>query len=135
MTGKAEPPALAEARPAEELSRSKAPAATGTPAVTRPPRPSAQTPTDPAAGSQTPVRSPARPFALQVGAFSTETNAGKLRSAFAAQGYSVEIIKRARDGRTLYLVWVGRYGTEEEARTHIAEIRKQQSVTPIVVTR
>lgn len=77
----------------------------------------------------------AREFALQVGAFSTEPNADKLRKLFAGLGYPVEVIRRAQEGRTIYLVWVGRYGSEEEARSHIPGIRQQQSITPMVVKR
>ncbi|HEX9007099.1 MAG TPA: SPOR domain-containing protein [Bacteroidota bacterium] len=136
VTGKAEPSPLAEARPPEDsgAGRSEPPPAGTTRAVAKPPRVSVQTPSEPAPKPRTTAPAPARPFALQVGAFSAEANAGKLRRLFAGQGYSVEIIKRARAGSPLYLVWVGRYGTEEEARAHIAEISKKGSITPIVVT-
>ena len=76
-----------------------------------------------------------RPFALQVGAFSSEENAAKIKSRFAGAGYPVEIIRRSRGSRTMYLVWVGRYSSEEEARAQIPRIRQQQNVSPMVVSR
>ncbi len=135
VTGRPEP-TVAEARPPEEASsgRSEPPSKGAATAVTKPPRPSVQTPVEPSPKPRTTAPAMARPFALQVGAFSAEANAGKLRRLFASQGYSVEIIKRAREGSPLYLVWVGKYSTEDEARAHIAEITKKASVTPIVVT-
>ena len=53
----------------------------------------------------------------------------------AGAGYPVEIIRRSRGSRTMYLVWVGRYSSEEEARAQIPRIRQQQNVSPMVVSR
>jgi len=35
----------------------------------------------------------------------------------------------------MYLVWVGRYSSEEEARSQAARIRQQQNIPAIVVAR
>jgi cell division septation protein DedD len=74
-------------------------------------------------------------FALQVGAFGLQSNAQTLRERFEASGYTVEMISKVRDTRSLFLVWVGSYGTYEEARTAGQDVKRKMGVDPIVVSR
>ena len=74
-------------------------------------------------------------YSLQVGAFASEANADRLRSAVQALGYSVEVVPRPRADKIMYHVWVGSFATEAEARAAAAELRTKHSMDAILVTR
>jgi cell division septation protein DedD len=74
-------------------------------------------------------------FALQTGAYGAQANAEKQRTFFANLGYSVEMITKVRDTKTLFVVLVGNYGSYEEARAKGAEIKKKYKVETMVVQR
>src|SRR6185369_13203468 len=80
------------------------------------------TPTAPAKPTQ---RTPAAnqnhraAFSLQVGAFSTMENAGKLKHRFEELGYPVEISNKVMERKTLYVVWVGAFDTADQARAEV----------------
>jgi len=99
----------------------------------------------------TPVETPASPstepvavrsdtggaagFVLQVGAFGVQQNAQTLKDRFEAYGYPVEMISRVKDTKSLFLVWVGNYRTQEEARAAGQEVRRKMGVDAIVIPR
>ncbi len=91
--------------------------------------------TPPAAKETTPRTSPSTGYALQLGAFASETNADRLRRAVEALGYRVEIVPRPHADKIIYHVWVGNYQTEAEARAAAAELRTRHSMDAILVTR
>lgn len=74
-------------------------------------------------------------FALQVGAYSTQVNAEKQRKFFADLGYSVELITKVRDTKTLFVVLLGSFATADEAKAQAAEIKKRYKTNSMVVTR
>ena len=74
-------------------------------------------------------------FALQVGAFGLQRNAQVLKERCEAFGYQVEMISKVKDTRSLFLVWVGSYGTYEEARAAGQEVKRKMGVDAIVVSR
>ncbi len=74
-------------------------------------------------------------FALQVGAFGLQSNAQTLKERCEAFGYQVEMISKVKDTRSLFLVWVGSYGTYEEARAAGQEVKRKIGVDAIVVSR
>lgn len=74
-------------------------------------------------------------YFLQVGAFTVQANAERQKSVFEELNYPVEIISRTKDGRSLFLVLVGQYGTYEEAKAASAEIRRNHGVESIVIAR
>lgn len=74
-------------------------------------------------------------WVLQVGAYTLQANAEKQKEFFESLGYSVELISRVKDTRTLFLVLVGDYHTSEEARNAAAEIKRKHSVDSIVIAR
>jgi tetratricopeptide (TPR) repeat protein len=55
-------------------------------------------------------------FTLQIGSFSKANNALKLREDIKGIGLPLEIVEHESGGRTYYLVLVGSFRTEEEAR-------------------
>lgn len=74
-------------------------------------------------------------FALQVGAYSSRENADKQKFFFEDQGFPVEVINRVRDGRGLFLVFVGNYLTYEDAKVKSVDIRNTYGVDSFVVSR
>lgn len=74
-------------------------------------------------------------FTLQVGAYSTQVNADKQKLFFEDLGYPVEVISKAKDGRTLFTVNVGNFATYDEAKAKSAALKKQYNVDSFVVTR
>lgn len=74
-------------------------------------------------------------FSLQTGAYGAQANAEKQRKFFASLGYSVEMITKVRDTKTLFVVLVGNFGSYEEARAQGAEIKKKYNVETMVVQR
>ncbi len=74
-------------------------------------------------------------FTLQVGAFSTQVNAEKQKLFFEDLNMPVEVINRVKDGRSLYIVLVGRFKTADDARAQGAEIKKNYNMESMVVTR
>lgn len=68
-------------------------------------------------------------YAVQVGAFSLQENADKLVSRLKSKGIDAVIYDNLIDGkRLLYLVWVGRFDSAEDA---IREIRRIEDLTGI----
>ena len=74
-------------------------------------------------------------YTLQVGAFSTVTNAEKQKSFFEDLGYTVEITNKVRNGRSLYLVWAGNYKTAEEAKRAGREVKAKYKIDSIAIER
>lgn len=63
-------------------------------------------------------------YTLQVGAFQHINNALKQREFFEKYGIPVEIREKNINGKTLYLVWVGSFETEIEARSYGNSLKK-----------
>ncbi len=108
----------------------------------------APTPTAPAVVPTTPAlppttdtvasqadQQPQARWVLQVGAFTLQENAGKLKSFFEGLGYPVEIISKVKDSKTLILVLIGNYATAEAARSAAAELKRKHGVDGIVMSR
>jgi len=86
----------------------------------------------PAAGDA-PASAPAH-FTLQVGAYTTQANAEKQKAFFEERGYTVEMISRVKENKSLYLVLVGTYPSAEEAKAQGAEIKAKFHIDSIVTT-
>jgi cell division septation protein DedD len=76
-----------------------------------------------------------RPYAVQVGAFSTAAKAEKQKSFFEDRGYTVEVTNKIRAGKSFYLVWVGTFGSVEEARATVQEIKKKYKIDSMIVEK
>jgi septal ring-binding cell division protein DamX len=74
-------------------------------------------------------------FTLQVGAYTTQANAEKQKSFFEERGYTVDMISRVKENRSLFLVLVGRYPSADDAKAKGAEIRAKFHIDSIVTTR
>jgi len=74
-------------------------------------------------------------FALQVGAYTAQTNAERQRKFFEDLGYPVEVMSKIKDARSLYIVLVGSYATYEEAKSRSAEIKQRYSIDSFVISR
>jgi len=67
-------------------------------------------------------------YAIQVGAFSKRANALNLQTQLSADGYQVEVVKKAGRRRILYLVWVGNYHSRQEAQGQAQILEKQRGL-------
>jgi cell division protein FtsN len=74
-------------------------------------------------------------YTIQVGAFSTSSNADKQKTYFEELGYQVVITNKVKSGKSLFLVWVGAYPTAEDAVKASYEIKKKYNIESIVVQR
>jgi cell division septation protein DedD len=74
-------------------------------------------------------------FTVQAGAYATNANADKQRRYFDDLGYKVEIVNKVRNGKNLFLVWVGSFGTMEEAREIVREIKSKYRIESMIVER
>jgi len=66
-------------------------------------------------------------YAIQVGAFSDQTNAAKYAAKFSSQGYPTEINPSQKSGKTLYRVWVGNFKTRALAQKDRDKLEKEES--------
>jgi hypothetical protein len=75
-------------------------------------------------------------YAVQVGAFAVPGNARRLQEEFSREGYDVTVHENFLDGKNLlYLVWVGKYATMEEALAVRRAIQSQHHIDGILRTR
>jgi cell division septation protein DedD len=88
-----------------------------------------------AAQPQAPASVTPTGFVLQTGAFSTQANAEKQKAFFVGLGYSVELITKVRDTKTLYVVLVGSFTSYDAAKAKAVEIKKQHKIDCMVVSR
>lgn len=125
-------PHLREKQAQPEVTESKETTAVVSPpvVVAEPPEPARKEPTP---RIQPPESS--GQYAIQVGAFSSPENASRLKAYFEQLGYPVEVQNKVRGGRSLHLVWVGRFGTADEARRFAAEVRSKHKIESIVISR
>lgn len=82
--------------------------------------------------SPPPASAPLR-YAVQVGAFSIQSNALLNKAFFEGEGFPVQLSTKKKNGTVLYLVWVGFYDTEEKARGVSETLKKKYDVKPTLV--
>ena len=75
------------------------------------------------------------PYTVQIGAYSTVANAGKQKKYFDDLGYKVEVVNKIRNGRSLFLVWVGSFKSVDEARQMVREIKLKYKIESMIVER
>jgi cell division septation protein DedD len=85
--------------------------------------------------AQKPISESNKFFTVQAGAYSTNANAAKQKKYFDDLGYKVEIVNKVRNGKNLFLVWVGSFGTMEEAREIVREIKSKYKIESMIVER
>ena len=73
-------------------------------------------------------------YAVQVGAFSHQTNALMRKAYYEREGFQVKLRQKYRDGILFYLVWLGSFDTPEEARTFGAQLQKRYGVRYTIVS-
>jgi tetratricopeptide (TPR) repeat protein len=77
---------------------------------------------------------PSVSYTVQVGAYSNPSNADARKQFFEAEGFTVQLSSKTRNGQTLYLVWVGAFSTENEAREFIKSLRKKYGTSSTLIT-
>jgi hypothetical protein len=71
-------------------------------------------------------------YSIQVGAFSTYSNAVRFASQF--QKYPTKISEKETNGKKLFIVMVGSYNSETEARNALQTLKNQYRVDGIIVS-
>ena len=117
VTGK-KPPTVA-------ATPSPQPAVKATPPDRQPPKPAVRPKT---------VRTGSA-YSVQIGAFRKMENASALRSFFQREGYDVEVRNKVRNGQSLHAVWIGSFGSLEEARTFSQNLQARYKIDSFVVAR
>ncbi len=75
-------------------------------------------------------------WAIQVGAFTRKDNADKLLQKISTDGYLVNVYENLLDGKNLYyLVWVGSFKSEEEAKPLLKEIKNKYKIEGVLRAR
>jgi cell division septation protein DedD len=74
-------------------------------------------------------------LAVQTGAFSAEKNAQKQVDFFATIGKKAIIATRFSGKKTLYVVSIGGFSNEQDARSFIAELKSKYNIESIIVVR
>lgn len=70
-------------------------------------------------------------FSIQVGAFSTESNAKKFASQFT--GYTTKIREKESNGKKFYVVLIGEYQNEDDAKIELPKLKNRFNLEGIVV--
>jgi cell division septation protein DedD len=73
-------------------------------------------------------------FTVQVGAYSNPANAEARKQFFEGEGFTVYLSSKIQNGRTLYLVWVGTFIKEDEAREFIKSLREKYGTSSTLIT-
>ena len=69
-------------------------------------------------------------IAVQVGAFATRKEADTLAKKLSGRGYAVYVMNPTGDGKNVYRVRVGNYGTADEAQRVSARLTQQEKLKP-----
>jgi len=91
--------------------------------------PAAPKPT-PAAVTATAPATSGGAIAVQVGAFATRKEADSLAKKLSSRGYAVYVMNPMGDGKKVYRVRVGNYGTADEAQRVSARLTEQENLKP-----
>ena len=84
----------------------------------------------PAAVATTAPASAGGAIAVQVGAFATRKEADALAKKLSGRGYAVYVMNPTGDGKNVYRVRVGNYGTADEAQRVSARLTQQEKLKP-----
>ena len=122
-TPKVEPREAAKPKPAPVQASAAPPApVAAAPKPTPAPAPAAVAPAAPASASGA--------IAVQVGAFATRKEADTLAKRLSGRGYAVYVMNPTGDGKNVYRVRVGNYGTADEAQRVSARLTQQENLKP-----
>lgn len=87
------------------------------------------TQSQPSANQTTPIQ-----YAVQVGAFSHQTNALMRKAYYEREGFQVKLRQKRKDGALFYLVWLGSFDIPEAARAFGAQLQKRYGVRYTIVS-
>ncbi len=73
-------------------------------------------------------------YTIQVGAFSSEENATLLSQKIVSRGYPAEVATKAVDRKLFHLVWVGNFGSKDQAEA-FGELFKREFEVPIQIVK
>ncbi|MBN2029946.1 tetratricopeptide repeat protein [bacterium] len=80
------------------------------------------------------LQTPHITYAVQVGAFTHQNNALLRSQFFEDKGYEVSLRTKRQDGTTYYLVWIGSFDSDMEARAFGEELKRRWDVNYTLVS-
>lgn len=80
------------------------------------------------------VQTPTITYAVQVGAFTHQNNALLRKSFFENEGYQVNLRTKRIEGMTYYLVWIGSFSSDMEARAFGEQLKVKYGVNYSLVS-
>ena len=75
----------------------------------------------------------AKKYTVQAGAFTRKENAIKLKNDFDKAGYSSQVIEKSVGGSLFHIVYVGKFKTNEEAKSFLSIINSKFNLQGWVV--
>jgi DedD protein len=124
-TAKVEPREAAKPKPVPVQASAAPPAP-----VAAAPKPTPAPAPAPAAVATAAQASASGAIAVQVGAFATRKEADTLAKRLSGRGYAVYVMNPTGDGKNVYRVRVGNYGTADEAQRVSARLTQQENLKP-----
>lgn len=85
--------------------------------------------------SMTETATESQQYAVQVGAYSREVDAGKQVGVLKERGYTAYVREKTVQGKRVYAVWLGIFPDVSQARDFAKRIKEQQKIDAIVVRR
>ncbi|MCX6149172.1 MAG: SPOR domain-containing protein [Ignavibacteriales bacterium] len=73
-------------------------------------------------------------FTVQAGAFLVQDNAEKLKKTFLDNGFTSEVKEKKIGGSNFFIVNVGKFTTNEEAKTFLLDLRKNAKIDGRIVS-
>lgn len=86
------------------------------------------------AESQESTPRPKTRYSVQVYAFSSQNRALLRKDFLESKGYQVSLRTKIKEGKILYLIWLGSFGTQEEARKFGESVKKRLGLTYTLVS-
>ncbi len=80
------------------------------------------------------AQTPSVTYAVQVGAFTHQNNAILRSQFFEDKGYQVNLRTKRQNGTTYYLVWIGSFDSDSEARAFGEELKRRWDVNYTLVS-
>ncbi len=78
---------------------------------------------------------PGRSYTLQVGAYSTAANANRQKSFFDYHNYPADVVSKVLGAKQLFVVYIGNFATEVEARRTGEELKRSYNIDYLIVKR
>lgn len=97
--------------------------------------PASKAPASKAPAPETPAATSGGSYAVQIGAYSRETDAQKQIDEMKTKGYTAYLREKKSGGKTVQAVWLGIFSDFAQAQAFASKLKQQQNMDAIVVRR